>query len=673
MGNTQIQLQSLHLVYFKGCKDFKINFLNDITTVRGDNGTRKSTIFDSFSWLFFGKDSNDASDTKFSVKTINLETMEIIQRVDHSVEGVFLMNGEKTTVKRELKEKWSKKKGALEKVYTGNVTNYYWNEVPLSQREYQNKISQFISEDVFKLITNPYSFNSLHWERQREILTELVGGISDQSIVRGNVDFADLLSKLTNKTFDEYKKQMKFTLKRLKADKDGIPSRIDEQLRGKPDALDFKSIESEIEKNQKTLETIDDNISQVNKSADALHKKYDGFRQEKSDLNLKNSDIFFQVQKQVQDDLSKQVNPADATILEIDDNNLNVIKFQRVILKLENQIESDKASIKTVIAKRKVKSNEWDEENASELKFKDGDFACPTCKRPLEVENQKTEREKMHLDFIKDKQSAIASINREGMALKNQQETLQIDIDQTEKRIVDGKKALKSLKNTATNLQSELERLQSNSTPTLNKDEEIKKLIDVHAEYNENLKLIANLDESLSNQKGVDVSSHKETRNQVLQTISYLKISLSQRVKIAEIDNRVAELEKEEKENSQLIAAAEKELDTIQQFEVAKMTLTEGIINDKFEKVKFKMFTELVDGTKVPSCLCLFGGVPFHSVNSAGQIEAGLDIINTLCDYYNTQSVIFIDGAESITEIPSTKSQQIRLLVEKGTNPLIVE
>jgi DNA repair exonuclease SbcCD ATPase subunit len=673
MGNTQIQLQSLHLVYFKGCKDFKINFLNDITTVRGDNGTRKSTIFDSFSWLFFGKDSNDASDTKFSVKTINLETMEIIQRVDHSVEGVFLMNGEKTTVKRQLQEKWTKKKGALEKVYTGNVTNYYWNEVPLSQREYQDKISQFISEDVFKLITNPYSFNSLHWERQREILTEIVGGISDESIVKGNVDFANLLSKLTNKTFDEYKKQMKFTLKRLKADKDGIPSRIDEQLRGKPDALDFKSIESEIEKNQKTLDTIDENISQVNKSADALHKKYDGFRQEKSDLNLKNSDIFFQVQKKVQDDLSKQVNPADATILEIDDNNLNIQKFQRVILKLENQIESDKASIKTVIAKRKLKSNEWDEENASELKFEDGDFACPTCKRPLEVEDQETEREKMHLDFIKDKQNAIASINREGLALKNQQETLQIDIDQTEKRIVDGKKALKSLKNTATNLQSELERLQSNSTPTLNKDEEIKKIIDVHAEYNKNLKLIAKLDESLSNQKGVDVSSHKETRNQVLQSISYLKTSLSQRAKIAEIDNRVSELEKEEKENSQLIAAAEKELDTIQQFEVAKMTLTEGIINDKFEKVKFKMFTELVDGTKVPSCLCLFGGVPFHSVNSGGQIEAGLDIINTLCDYYNTQSVIFIDGAESITEIPSTKSQQIRLLVEKGTKPLIVE
>jgi len=280
----------------------------------------------------------------------------------------------------------------------------------------------------------------------------------------------------------------------------------------------------------------------------------------------------------------------------------------------------------------------------------------------------------MHSDFIKDKQNAIASINREGLALKNQQETLQIDIDQTEKRIVNGKKQLKDRKSVATNLQSELESLQSNSTPAPNKDEEIKKIIDVHLEYNKNLEQIADLDKSLLDQKDVDVSSQKIERKQVLATIDTLKETLGDREKIAKVDARVLELEKEEKENSQLIAAAEKELFIIQEFEVARMTLTEDAINDKFKKVKFKMFEELVDGTKIPRCICLFGGVPFHGgLNSAGKIQAGLDIIDTLCDFYNTQAVIFIDNAESITEIPKTKSQQIRLLVEKGTNPLIVE
>jgi len=44
-----------------------------------------------------------------------------------------------------------------------------------------------------------------------------------------------------------------------------------------------------------------------------------------------------------------------------------------------------------------------------------------------------------------------------------------------------------------------------------------------------------------------------------------------------------------------------------------------------------------------------------------------------LCHFYKTQAVIFIDCAESITNIPETKSQQIRLIVKKGVNPLIVE
>ena len=104
------------------------------------------------------------------------------------------------------------------------------------------------------------------------------------------------------------------------------------------------------------------------------------------------------------------------------------------------------------------------------------------------------------------------------------------------------------------------------------------------------------------------------------------------------------------------------------------MRSTEGVINDRFKHVKFVMFTTLTDGTQIPACVCTFKGVPWSGgLNSAGRIQAGLDIINTLCHFYKTQAVIFIDCAESITNIPETKSQQIRLIVKKGVNPLIVE
>lgn len=47
------------------------------------------------------------------------------------------------------------------------------------------------------------------------------------------------------------------------------------------------------------------------------------------------------------------------------------------------------------------------------------------------------------------------------------------------------------------------------------------------------------------------------------------------------------------------------------------------------------------------------------------KINAGLDIINTLTDYYKFQAPIFIDNRESVNEIVDIKSQVINLVVTK--------
>ena len=63
-----IQLKQLTLSNFKGIRQLTIE-LNAITNIQGDNGTGKSTIFDAFAWLLFGKDSHDAKD--FNIKTLD--------------------------------------------------------------------------------------------------------------------------------------------------------------------------------------------------------------------------------------------------------------------------------------------------------------------------------------------------------------------------------------------------------------------------------------------------------------------------------------------------------------------------------------------------------------------------------------------------------------------------
>ena len=674
MGKTTIELQSLEFRYFKGYRDFKIDFANDVTNISGDNETGKTTIKDGFIWLFFGIDSEGSSDTKFAIKTIDKNTGDIISRVDHSVEGNFLLNGEPTSAKRILKEKWTKKKGALEKVYTGNETEYYWNEVPLAQREYQAKISEFISIDTFKLITDPYAFNLLNWKKQRKILTELAGNVSDTSIAKGNKAFENLMSKLVNKSFEDYKKQMQGTLKKLKEDKQGIPSRIDELLRDKPESIDYAKIEKEIEKEQKALSKIDDEIADVNKSAEKLHAKYDDLRKEKVELVSSNQDIEFGAKEEANHTISQHKDPTTEVSSSLNEAESELQSYENAIVKLKGSLNADKTELETVKAKRKAKSDEWDAINSQELKFKEGELNCPACKRPLETTDQDAQKAKMEADFIKKKSDELEAINKVGFAIKNQQTSLEDAIAKYEIRIKDGSEKLSAKKKEVESLNSELRKLNKNKVAAPNKDKLIEKALALHKTYNTNLEQIAKIEKQLENQEEVDVDNLKEHRNSILSEIETLKNSLSDKAKIEKIDNRIAELEKEEKENSQQIANAEKELYTIQAFEIARMRSTEGAINDKFKHVKFVMFTTLTDGTQIPACICTFKGVPWGGgVNSAGRIQSGLDIINTLCHFYKTQAVIFIDCAESITNIPETKSQQIRLIVKKGVNPLIVE
>ena len=54
-----IKIKSMHFVNFKGLRDYSIEFNADITRVLGRNGSGKTTIFDGFTWLLFGKDSED--------------------------------------------------------------------------------------------------------------------------------------------------------------------------------------------------------------------------------------------------------------------------------------------------------------------------------------------------------------------------------------------------------------------------------------------------------------------------------------------------------------------------------------------------------------------------------------------------------------------------------------
>jgi AAA15 family ATPase/GTPase len=199
-----IKLTKLKLQNFKGVKALEIE-LKDQTIIEGKNGSGKTSVFDAYSWLLFGKNSQNQTD--FSIKTYDSNN-NVIHNLEHSVEGTFMIDDSEVVLKRLLREKWSKKKGSETPELTGNETIFFINEVPKSLSEYKLFVDGIISEESQKVLSNPLYFNqTMKWQDRRFILSKLAGDI-DKTIILSNlsenhrIELEKMLS--TDKTLEHY-------------------------------------------------------------------------------------------------------------------------------------------------------------------------------------------------------------------------------------------------------------------------------------------------------------------------------------------------------------------------------------------------------------------------------------------------------------------------------------
>jgi predicted ATP-dependent endonuclease of OLD family len=156
-----ILIESLRLENFKGIKKLDIDLAGQSANISGDNATGKTTVLDAVTWLLFGKDSQGKA--KFDLKTLNPDG-SAINNLNHSVTGLFLVDGKRLELKKTYKENWTKKRGSVSKEFTGHVVDYMVDSVPVKEREYQTTIKGLINEESFKLLTTPDYFNSMKWQ-----------------------------------------------------------------------------------------------------------------------------------------------------------------------------------------------------------------------------------------------------------------------------------------------------------------------------------------------------------------------------------------------------------------------------------------------------------------------------------------------------------------------------
>lgn len=666
---SKITLKKLSLINFKGIRSLHIDF-DANTNIYGDNGTGKTTVFDSFVWLLFGKDSTDRKD--FNIKTLD-ENNIAIPKIEHEVSAELGINGDIISIKRILKEKWVKTKGALEAEFAGNETLYYWNDVPVSMKEFQNKVSAILDEKVFKLITSPTAFNALKWTDRREVLIKIVGDVSDSELAAGNADYLDLLSQLTNKSLDEYRKQIAATIKKAKDDIKMIPTRIDEVEKGKPEPVDESAVNIIVAAKEKEIASIDNQLQDKAAAYDEVIKKRNANQEEIYNLKSQQNAISFNIKEQLKAESKGDTSKEDAIRAQIHEKDQNeLVPAQQKI----NRLKAEKKEVeemverfdKIVVAKRE----EWNAENAKTFTFSEDNAVCPTCGHAMDPAEVDEKRNDLQQKFNANKTDRLAEISAEGKSYASKIAAYKDQLADLDKRIENGAAYCKKLEGEIANLRADLMLCKKDDKPVISLDSQLSERLAFDSDYmvlETKIKALEALKFDISTDDNTELKAKKaELQNQ----ISDLKASLQSNIQIANADKRIAELQDEESKLAQQIADIEKTQYTIENFIKLKIDTLEAKINKKFRFVKFKMFETQINGGQVECCEALINGVPFSDANTASKINAGIDIINSLCEFYNVSAPIFIDNRESVVKLIDSESQIINLIVSPDDKKLRV-
>ena len=245
-----IKLISIHMENFKCHKNLTVDFGGEDTSIYGDNATGKTSIYDAFCWLLFGKDSAGNGEKNIDIKPLD-ENGEV---ADHEavteVEAVLLADGEERSLKRTYREIWSTKRGASEASYDGNTSDYYVDGVPCKQNAYKAAVAELVDEDTFRLLTTVNYFPEvMPWAKRRETLFSLFGAESDREIMARSQQFRPLLDALGRMELGDLRKVLAQKKKGLMADRNEFPARISECEKTIADleGLDFDGAAEQLE------------------------------------------------------------------------------------------------------------------------------------------------------------------------------------------------------------------------------------------------------------------------------------------------------------------------------------------------------------------------------------------------------------------------------------------
>lgn len=641
-----ITLNRIRLNNFKGIRNAEYSFDGKNAVVYGENGTGKTTLMDAMLWVLFGKDSNNRAD--FGIKTLETDGT-VIPNVDHEVECTFTVNGKPLVLRKNYREKWTKKRGSIAETFTGHETDYFIDDVPKKKSEFEAAISSIIDEKKFQLLTNPLYFNeTLTWQERRQILIDLCGDVSPDDVANSNTRLKPLVPKLNDMTADDLLKMAATKRKRINKEITELETRISEAhfaAAGEP--IDEIKLREDRLKLSTELDLLkysqpeDKKRKRLNELEKERNKLYNSALEIKSEFDNKKRDLIY--------DLDKKANEAARRY---DD-------LEAYYDDLSREIERNNASVEDLERKQADLREEWagltakyplpDAENAT----------CGTCHQKLPSEMIAEMIERVNITRAEEKER----INRTGKEYGRQIEELR---EKTAKAVKDQKESVEE--------KATFER-EANEFGA-RRYEVARQTIEDNDQYISIMNEIADIDrqkEAVIAEK-VAPSNDAERIRTLTEEIAEIDEKLFSAGKKKEQENRVNELAKRKVAAGKEFEEIARLCSLVEEFIRTKVSVLESRINDKFTITKFKLFETQINGGLTETCEAVFNGVPYSGgLNNAMRINVGMDIINTLSSLYGMSAPVFVDNAESVTSLRPIRSQVIQLVVKDGQKSLKVE
>lgn len=643
-----MKLISLELTNFKNIKHFVLEAGGEDKNIYGKNGVGKTTLADAYYWLLTDKSSLDKK-LDSDIKLADPVTGNPMQDggIEHSVQAVVeLENKNRIFLKKVYKEKWTKQNGRAEKEFSGHLTSYFINGAPRSKRDFNEFICENIADiDVLKMVSSTIFFNNMAWKKQREILLDVCGDISDSDVIASDERLAQFPVILQGKSVNDFIAITQERKRKINSELDKIPVRIDETTKQLDELGELPS-----------REVLDIELKDLRQQQDRVRGQI---------TSIQNGSELKKVANRIE-----QINNKIAELKSRDklENETKLMKINREIYSKRNTLDNIASNIKNykdVIAKNEATK----QENADKLSrlrkeytvifksvFDEKQAVCPTCGQVLPQEKIDEAIKK----FNTNRANSLKEINQSGkkLAIENKE----IDNQNTElaKRIdVYKQEQEKSI--------FEIKQLEAQVEVLKNQSDTSSGYVDSE-EYKNLRSELTGLNKDLNDIQSGNISKISSLNSTVTQLDLDINSRMEKLALIAQADkfkSRIEELKAQHKKLGTEFETLEQHLNLAQLFITSKVHMLTDKINSKFTIARFKLFEQQINGGISECCEAITAnGAPYNSAMSNGErVKISLDICATLARHYGVNLPIFVDNAESVTGMQEIEAQKILLIV----------